>query len=526
MRYEHYQPDAPPGKIDRHLPKIARELADLISEAQKEFSYDSLCLDRAAVEDLACVLVDFAADVHAGSGIWLAYERYNREFFGASLPITGDAGVELHPRGIGSDRVGHLLWMIYPELIADLVLGPVHRDLLLLTGLLTPFLRSRFARLPSSHAGLRPTSSCVKSFLGGPNDFGWEVKRKLIWLGTKSFMFRLPFRRYIAEECGGERSIGHIDDFICQECTPWSGLGAIDVLAAALDISDEDRQCLRGWYERHAAAYKVLTADADVMETLNVYSEERYLIRMNTKKPMFRAGQLVLGSLVPWRGEWYWSGKQRVIDDPTPDLIEDLKATMKRRSPRILCRYWKGYEKKVRERAQALYARSLEYHGKELVAYPDGLAMAADWQKEFRHYLDSLPKENVAEAIERHGLRKNGLPEMSIPGELLSEKDGAGVYLNPNEGKEIMPGFNPILAGFRRKGEDLSEDEAEAVRGFVLSEAVSPRFVKVLVDEHGDDSIRTAFMLKGNRESYCLDYLLRRYKGHFYRRRYPSLSVV
>ncbi len=331
---------------------------------------------------------------------------------------------------------------------------------------------------------------------------------------------------FIEKEGDGEGSVGHIDDFICQECTPWSGLGAIDVLAAVLDITEDDRQCLRGWYERHAAAYKVLTADADVMEAHNVYSEERYLIRMNTGKPTFRAGQLVLGSLVSWRGEWHWSGEQKVINNPTLAMIEDLKATMKRRSPRILCRYWRDYEKKVRERAQALHARSLEYHGKDLLVYPDGLSMAVDWQKEFRHYLDSLPKENVAEAIEKHGLKKNGLPEMKIPDELLNEKDGVGVYLNPDEGKEIMQGFNPVLSGFRRGGEGLTEDEAEAARSFIISESISPRFVRLMVDEYGGESIRAAFLLKGCPEDYCLDYLLRRYKGRFYRKRYPHLSVI
>jgi hypothetical protein len=35
--------------------------------------------------------------------------------------------------------------------------------------------------------------------------------------------------------------IDAIDDFICQDCTDWCGLGVIDLLAAALDLPEPDR---------------------------------------------------------------------------------------------------------------------------------------------------------------------------------------------------------------------------------------------------------------------------------------------
>lgn len=93
-----------------------------------------------------------------------------------------------------------------------------------------------------------------------PNDYGWDVKRKLVWLGSRSYMFRALFRRYMLERCDGQSDIGHTDDFICQECTRWSGLGVIDILAGVLDIDDNDRKDLRSWYERHAAPYMILSA--------------------------------------------------------------------------------------------------------------------------------------------------------------------------------------------------------------------------------------------------------------------------
>jgi len=47
--------------------------------------------------------------------------------------------------------------------------------------------------------------------------------------------------------------IATTDDFLCQECTAWSRLGAIDLLASVIDLPDDSRAVLRGWHERHAA---------------------------------------------------------------------------------------------------------------------------------------------------------------------------------------------------------------------------------------------------------------------------------
>ena len=47
---------------------------------------------------------------------------------------------------------------------------------------------------------------------------------------------------------------------MCSQCTRWSGLGATDILSQALNISEDDRGALRGWYERHFAPYRILSA--------------------------------------------------------------------------------------------------------------------------------------------------------------------------------------------------------------------------------------------------------------------------
>ena len=195
---------------------------------------------------------------------------------------------------------------------------------------------------------------------------------------THSFMFRVPFAHYMEEQAADRSDIRHTDDFICQECTRWSGLGAIDIMAGVLDISAEDQQDLRSWYERHAAFYKILSVDKQTLRALNVINDQPYEIRIDMKRNPFKAGQLIFGSLVPWRGEWYWSGEQRLLGDASNVDVVDLARTMKRQSPHIVCRYSKEYETQVRQLMSELHEKTMVYHGKDLVVYPDGLSMAAD----------------------------------------------------------------------------------------------------------------------------------------------------
>ena len=89
-----------------------------------------------------------------------------------------------------------------------------------------------------------------------------------------------------------------------------------------------------------------------------------------------------------------------------------------------------------------------------------------------------------------------------------------------------MTSFDLLLSGLDRKGEGLTDDEKDVTKGFISSEAVSPAFVKRVVQEHCGESIKAAFHLPKDSPDHWLDYLLRCHKGHFFRKRYPTLSVI
>ncbi|MBE0557214.1 MAG: hypothetical protein IH628_08275, partial [Proteobacteria bacterium] len=219
----------------------------------------------------------------------------------------------------------------------------------------------------------------MKSFLSQPNDFGWDVKRKLVWLGSRSYLFRTAFHNYITEQgvAEGDDAIDVTDDFICQECTSWSGLGAIDILAALLEISEHEREELLSWNERHVAPYMILTADTGIMRVLNVISEKEYPVRMNVGRNPFKVSSLVVGGLVPWRGEWYWSGRQRQYENTSHETVESIKDEFLRKYPMIVSRYCEEYAHEAAMRCRVQYESHVAQHGKKLVVFQDGRSFAA-----------------------------------------------------------------------------------------------------------------------------------------------------
>jgi hypothetical protein len=488
-----------------------------LAAAQKKFAYDTLKLPRTALKALAEVLVEFAEDLHTEVGVWRSLERSNQQFFGTPLPFLIAPGAAHPPEVISPPRVQHLLWILYSQITPDpLTLAPDHADLTRLSAVVAEDLQERFAGLP--------TDSGVKGFLETRDRFGWDVKRKLVWLGARSYLFRDAFRRYAEGQEEDPSEIVTMDDFICQECTQWSGLGALDLLAGVLDLPPARRADLLSWSERHNAIFLVVSGTARRIEVRNLVSGGMYRVRIPANWDLLARDSYVVGSLVPWDGEWYWSGQQKSFRDLGADEIERLKDGY-RKLPTIFYRYSPEALGRARALVREQHEEFVARHGRDWVAYPDGLAMAADWQRSARAKFEALPSAEQKAFLKRHGMKEYS-PSFNLPPELVEAEDGIGVYFNLEEGMEIYVAFNELLSGLAKKGEDLTPAEEEVIRGWILSESISPGFVRRLADRFGEESIKAAFLLGKRRESYALEYLLRRYKGRFYRPRYPTLTIA
>jgi hypothetical protein len=516
MAFRDHRPNRHLGRSERPLIKLTKDLTSFLHKAQRSLAYDTLHLSSQQRSILAHILVEFAEDLYQDIGIWRSLEQYNLDFFGTPLPCVLQPDETMDPEPVNLDRVQFLLWNLYGELEPELILAPKHQDLERLALMSIEFFTERFARLRYD--------SGVKRFLNTPNQYGWEVKRKLVWLGQHSYLFRLHCANYVQDH-GGKYDIPTLDDFVCQETTHWSGLGVIDLLAATLDIAEEQRHDLRSWYERHAGYFRIVSIHEPFMEVVNILNEQSYTVRVDENASVFEPYEMMFGSLVPWDGEWYWSGTQQGFETVPEEVIEEIKQDFPVRASQIVYRYDKDRAAKARELIGKHHQNFLDYHGNDLVIYPDGKAMAEDEQKYRQHQFDSAPKEEVEAFLKRHHLSEPA-PQFDWDPDLLECDEGIGVYYNPDEGQEIMMSFNDVLSGFQKQGGDLSADESEMVRQFLYADAISPKFVERLVQDYGDASIAASFLIPREYEPYYLAYLLRRYKGHFYRNRYPALSIV
>jgi hypothetical protein len=191
------------------------------------------------------------------------------------------------------------------------------------------------------------------------------------------------------------------DDFICQHCTDWCGLGVIDLLATALDLPEPDRATLRTWYERHNAPYVVQTivkrgAVTVTMEVINVVNDQPYCIRLEMEKCPFVAGQIVIGSLVPWRGEWYWSGGQRMWQKAETALLAALKKEYVEKLNALAYRYRTDLAQKARDIVREHHRQIVAHHGDDLAVFSDGLSLAAAAQKRMRALFEERGEGIVA----------------------------------------------------------------------------------------------------------------------------------
>jgi hypothetical protein len=519
MDTQRFRPPGPAGRGDKYLRDVAREVQRALRTAQREFQFDTLRLDPAGLAALSMLLTEFAEDLHNDIGIWRTYEDWNRQWFGVRLPMT-EGGDATQAAAISSDRVRHLLWVLFTEMDPDLTLAPTHPDLTYLTEVVAGVLAQRMVPIPRN--------SGIKLFMATTNEHGWDVKRKLVWLGTKSYLFRTACRRYLAEQRGDQddNGIGETDDFLCQECTQWSGLGVPDLLAGVLPLTEEQRTVLRGWHERHASFYRVDVVEPEVIRVTNLANDEPYVVMMGAGPQPFRLDAVIFGSLVPWGGYWYWSGVQRQYPAMDASAVANVRKSLITTSPSIVYRYRKDLLAKAEAANERHYRHFLSYHqGKDLVTYPDGLSMAADEQRRFRLMYEAGPRESVDRVMTEKGL-KNPWPQMTYPDRILNCKDGVGLHYDRQEGVEMMIGFNDITNGFAKKGSDLIEAETEGIKEFVRSRSVSPAFVRRMVHEHGDASLRAAFLLHDRGGEYAVEYLLRRYKGAAFHTVYPNMSLM
>ncbi|MBT4639543.1 MAG: DUF3843 family protein, partial [Deltaproteobacteria bacterium] len=439
MTFQSNRPEEYKAKGDKYLPLIIKETERLIRKTQKTFRNKHLQLAPNQIKDLAQVLVEFAEDISNQIGIWQALETYNKQFFSPELPFIVLPENEIAP--INQYRLNYLIWNIYPDIVStDLLVSPASPDLRGLSEIMAEFLEKRFHEIPSG--------SGIKDFFSTSNEFGGDVKRKLIWLGRHSYLFRNKFNNYVAEN-GGEIKISIVDSFITQETTSWSGLCVNDILAEMLKVDDAQKRELFSWYHKHLSLYQITSVNEPYLEAENIVNQELYTIRADDFTSLFEVGKIIFGSLLPWKNDWYWSGEQSTYGDLSTENIESLKENFLKKSPKIVYRYHAKLLANAEKSQTRFFNNFVDYFGKDCVSFPNGEVFVAEIQN-FLESNNELQRRKFG-----LGTAKDTIPETpsithNYPPELIDCENGIFVHCTQVEGLEIIKDYNSLVKAFEK----------------------------------------------------------------------------
>ncbi|MBI4624786.1 MAG: hypothetical protein HY736_16410, partial [Verrucomicrobia bacterium] len=487
-----HRPPGAPAREAKTLGEIAHRWRDELARVLTEIDAEALALGADELAELAVAMCELAEDLHTDGGLWRGLEAGNRVLFDTPLPLlwrTGDS--PLAP--FDARRFQFFLHSVWRHFKPDRIMSPMHPGFVAVACRAGTFFAGAFAG--------RSRASSVTAFLGTANVRGWDVKRKLVWLGTHGFLFRFAHADYLARNPPKDADIiGTTDDFLCQECTAWSGFGALDLLAAVLDLPEADRAALRGWHERHAAFYRVDTlhtrgVEIDTMAVVNLINDQPYSVRMEIPRERcpFVPGLMVFGSLVPWRGEWYWSGGQKTYPQVPPDFSA-IKRSMVEKNASIVYRYRPDLAERARQSAARHHADFVRFYGSDFAVFADGLTAAAAQQRHWREQVEAKMGADTPAFLAKHGLDRTG-PKLSWPKKLIECRRGVAVFYHEGEGVEMMADFDVLRSALGKSHEALSVDEADTLQAFVESSAISPAFVQRVIREHGSAGIAALYYL-------------------------------
>lgn len=473
--------------------------------------------------ELAVLMTELADDLHGNSGLWRAVESANQTLFGTPLPglwRTGDPALER----FDVRRFQFFLDGIWPLLQPATIVGLHDRRFVALAVEAEAFFGRALAAPPTE-------TGSVAALLDSAQRRGWEVKRKLVWFGTQSFLLRSAHADYVArKQADGPEveAVSLTDDFLCQVCTGWSGLGALELLAERLALSPAERADLLGWQARHLAFYRVeaLNVVGDEIATMqltNLINDQPYRVRMEMPRAgfPFQPGNLVMGGLVAWSGDWYWSGAQQRWPSVPADFAT-IKRTFREGSAQVTYRYCPELAAKALAFSEEHHNAFVRFYGSDLAVFPNGSAMGAAEEKRVR-------TRNRRMAAARRPARADGDPDtdvvdMSFPPEVSECERGVAVFSQPVEGIEIMADFEVLCAGLRGGEGRLTADQVFVLRAFIEDPIISPAFVRRVVATHGARGLEELYWLPpGDAEAF--ERLLRRHKGVFYRPRLPDLTI-
>ncbi|HPI19288.1 MAG TPA: hypothetical protein PKY56_02870 [Candidatus Kapabacteria bacterium] len=317
-----------------------------------------------------------------------------------------------------------------------------------------------------------------------------------------------------------------VDSFICEEHSIWSGLTAPEILSNAILLPIKIQNDIIQWTERLFSIYKILSYKKPIFEVLNIFNKNKYQVKFELPYCPFEKDMLIFGTILPFNNYWYWSGAQKNLgyyDKIGNERIQKLKEDFIKRCPSWTYRTFNELLNKAIKSLEKTHSHFYRVYGSDFVLLDNADDIKEVFIKMNKLRYEELPAEEQEEYKDKINLdgsnQFNGIPD--------SVKDtykGTGVFFNKEEGIEIMLDFYNILNGLKKQGENLTEEESQSIRNFIRSDIISPAFVKYFTKDYGVTSIQRSFFL--NPEDDNLDFLLHKFKGRFFKKRYPNIRLI
>jgi hypothetical protein len=519
------RPAGPRGKIDRYLPKIASDLKGVIHRVKRDMPKLGESIDSGCEDVLAAYSVLFGEDIHCRLGMWRALEKWNEDLFGTPLPfLVPVGGSEEKLRGFDPRRVQHFLWRAitvhHDEPDGFFFMNPCHEELAILAKEVSQFLKLRFSKK-------MPQDSPIRRILGKCYPEAPDLKEKLVCLARGSYLLctRAPHDDPRDAHSINEyySRVNELDDYICQSCSSWAGMGALDLLPGILGLEGQDKEDLASWSRRILSAYKVTGIQrfgdkVDNMEVLNLLNGKTYTVIVGTAMNV-EVGYLLYGSLVPWRGNWFWSGAQRSLGMPKPGREEEIKEDLEKNHPNWVYRSCPDKEEKAWEIIRRHHNHFINYYGDDLKVFPDVETMARSEKERTEAY-----NQQRAWAKGTPG-EEPKIGKDFFPDSMMEWSGKAAAFSDPAIGISYIPEFCLIESAMC---DPLRDDDEAMDRLWHLMEdhTAPPSLVRRLVREYGADGLARLFKCKGHPGELVVEYFLRCFKGERYRKQTPHVSVL
>lgn len=493
MNLRKHRPSGFRGKGDRAVLNLHKEMSRFLLRLKGQLNANLLNVSSEDLNTLSAALVEFAEDLYNNIGLWESLENYNLQQFGTPLPIVLAQGKHIIDEPFDPFRIKYFLWNFLPELssLKQQHITPFDADLDKISLQVAEFFDENFLKIPRG--------SGITKFLNQPNKFISQIKKKLIWIATDAYLFRTHLVHYLEKE-ELKPLPAAIDDYACQVCTTWSGLGAINILALVLNLPEEEKKDIINWYKRDLAIFEVKELKGRTSQLLNqVNGRSCWVVEENTRAT-YKVGDLVMGSLYQYKNEWYWSGAKAAIPAMLSSKVDEILQEIKSQASYI----YGDLENKLQER----YSYMMEkMNGIDLHYFDDGRAL--------KLFIKKLHEDPIA-------VEKEVLTHVDIP----RNKNGVALFLSKDDTPKIFADYNDLSKALKKEGNHLDEVDKKSLRDLLMSKNVNPKFVKRLAQEYGTASIFQYYFGKKEVEHFALDYLLRKYKGQYFRERFFARSLL